>query len=179
MREDWLTIVLRGQFGALTSAGMDALAAELRPISYTSTHDWDDSRCFAVANSWLDRSHRARIVMIGYSLGANGCPYFAQAIRGQVDLIVALDPSRQSPLTYAKRGYPSRTRFQGVPPNVQKTVCYWNPGTWYYGGALLEGKNVEVKRIDMPHLSVPSSTKIRDEVKRYVENAIFKERGEA
>ena len=41
-----------------------------------------------------------------------------------------------------------------------RLLCYYNPGTWIYGGSRYVGPNVETIHIDMPHLSVQFSEEL-------------------
>lgn len=133
--------VLTGQFGVQGTLG--SLCNVLnRLYGQFTLHVWDDQAVYYEAK----RAH-VPVVLIGYSLGANQAPEWARELAKPVDLIVCYDPSRQSPLTWNAE--------QHCPRNVVRALCYWNPSTYYYGGALLTGPQVEVTRINQMHLMVP------------------------
>jgi hypothetical protein len=52
---------------------------------------------------------------------------------------------RQSPLT---RGGAEQIA------NFDRVICYYNPGTWFFGGAKLVGPNVETVPINSTHLGL-------------------------
>ena len=89
--------VLYGQYGWATSSGMYYLAQNLARYGEVSVHPWDDRTILLDA-----KRHSGKIVIIGYSLGANSTVAIANKLP-QVDLIVAYDPSRLSPLAVDQR----------------------------------------------------------------------------
>ena len=38
--------------------------------------------------------------------------------------------------------------------NFDRVICYYNPGTWFYGGAKLVVPNVEIVPISITHVGV-------------------------
>lgn len=137
--------VLYGQYGILTSYGMYLLAQRLRQFGTVTTHAWSDSSIINIASA-----SKAILVLVGYSLGGNATAWAAQHIDRPVDLIIAYDPSRFSPLVRLQSG----EYTQAVSGNVKRAICYYNPNVWMFGGSRLTGSKVETMKIDMPHLSV-------------------------
>lgn len=137
--------VLYGQYGILTSYGMYLLAQRLGQFGTVSTHSWNDS---SIINSASDLN--SRLALIGYSLGGNATAWAAQHIDRPVDLIVAYDPSRNSPLVRISDG----EYIQTVSGNVKRALCYYNPYVWLFGGSRLAGSMVETVTVNLPHLSV-------------------------
>jgi hypothetical protein len=136
--------VLYGQYGVTTSAGMYLLAQSLARYGEVSVHEWNDRTIVPDA-----RRHSGKIVIIGYSLGANSTVAIANKLP-HVDLIVAYDPSRLSPLAHEANG----EFTQEVKASVRRAICFYNPYAWYFGGARLEGPQVETVPISHYHLAV-------------------------
>lgn len=155
------SFVFYGQGGAATSLGMRSLADSLAPLGEVSLHKWYENVAAAVnACSGL-------VALFGFSLGANQLGWLGPQFTRQVDLGVALDPSKQSPLCKVDR---QGVRYQEA-VNFKKLVCFYNPNAWVFGGSTYKGSNVEVITINTMHLAVPSSSYIREIVLRYA-NAI-------
>jgi dienelactone hydrolase len=144
--------VLYGQYGWTTSAGMYSLAQSLARYGEVSVHQWDDRTIVQDA-----KRHSGKIVIIGYSLGANSTVAIANKLP-QVDLIVAYDPSRLSPLAHEVNG----EFTQHVKPTVRRAICFYNPYAWYFGGARLAGSSVEVVPISNFHLAVAVDQRLHD-----------------
>jgi dienelactone hydrolase len=144
--------VLYGQYGWATSSGMYYLAQSLARYGEVSVHNWDDRTVVQDA-----KRHAGKIVIIGYSLGANSTVAIANKLP-QVDLIVAYDPSRLSPLAHEANG----EFTQRVKPSVRRAICFYNPYAWYYGGARLDGSQVEVVPISNFHLTVAVDQRLHD-----------------
>lgn len=145
------SFVLYGQGGRLTSFGMDALAAELARLGKVTTHEWREDLSAEVGRC------ADRVALFGYSLGANQLGWLGARFSRPVELGVAFDPSRQSPLCVRSADGSWTQRA----PNYVRLLCFYNPGTWLFGGSTYEGANVQVVRISMPHLSVPLSPGLR------------------
>ncbi len=144
--------VLYGQYGWTTSSGMYHLAQSLARYGEVSVHQWDDRTIVQDA-----KRHSGKIVIIGYSLGANSTVAIANKLP-HVDLIVAYDPSRLSPLAHEANG----EFTQHVKPTVRRAICFYNPYAWYFGGARLEGSSVEVVPISNFHLAVAVDQRLHD-----------------
>lgn len=144
--------VLYGQYGWTTSSGMYYLAQSLARYGEVSVHHWDDRTIVQDA-----KRHSGKIVIIGYSLGANSTVAIANKLP-RVDLIVAYDPSRLSPLAHETNG----EFTQHVKPSVRRAICFYNPYAWYFGGARLEGSQVELFAIDNFHLTVAVDQRLHD-----------------
>ena len=144
--------VLYGQYGWTTSSGMYYLAQGLARYGEVSVHHWDDRTIVQDA-----KRHSGKIVIIGYSLGANSTVAIANKLP-RVDLIVAYDPSRLSPLAHETNG----EFTQHVKPSVRRAICFYNPYAWYFGGARLEGSQVELFAIDNFHLTVAVDQRLHD-----------------
>jgi dienelactone hydrolase len=144
--------VLYGQYGWTTSSGMYYLAQSLARYGEVSVHHWDDRTIVQDA-----KRQSGKIVIIGYSLGANSTVAIANKLP-RVDLIVAYDPSRLSPLAHETNG----EFTQHVKPSVRRAICFYNPYAWYFGGARLEGSQVELFAIDNFHLTVAVDQRLHD-----------------
>jgi pimeloyl-ACP methyl ester carboxylesterase len=144
--------VLYGQYGWTTSSGMYYLAQSLARYGEVSVHQWDDRTIVQDA-----KRHPGKIVIIGYSLGANSTVAIANKLP-QVDLIVAYDPSRLSPLAHETNG----EFTQHVKPSVRRAICFYNPYAWYFGGARLDGSQVEVVPISNFHLAVAVDQRLHE-----------------
>jgi pimeloyl-ACP methyl ester carboxylesterase len=164
--------VLYGQYGWATSSGMYYLAQSLARYGEVSVHNWDDRTVVQDA-----KRHPGKIVIIGYSLGANSTVAIANKLP-HVDLIVAYDPSRLSPLAHEING----EFTQHVKPTVRRAICFYNPYAWYYGGARLDGSQVELVPISNFHLAVAVDQRLHEmteEAVRQVASATPKEAPEA
>jgi len=144
--------VLYGQYGWTTSSGMYYLAQSLAKYGEVSVHHWDDRTIVQDA-----KRQSGKVVIIGYSLGANSTVAIANKLP-RVDLIVAYDPSRLSPLAHETNG----EFTQHVKPSVRRAICFYNPYAWYFGGARLEGSQVELFAIDNFHLTVAVDRRLHD-----------------
>jgi hypothetical protein len=144
--------VVYGQYGWTTSSGMYYLAQSLARYGEVSIHEWDDRTIVPEA-----RRHSGKIVIIGFSLGANTMVAIANKLP-HVDLIVAYDPSRLSPLASAADG----EFTQHVAPTVRRAICFYNPYAWYFGGARLEGSQVETVLISNYHLAVAVDQRLHE-----------------
>jgi len=161
--------VLYGQYGVTTSAGMYFLAQSLARYGEVSVHQWDDRTIVRDA-----KRHAGKIVIVGFSLGANTMVAIANKLP-HVDLIVAYDPSRLSPLAHEANG----EFTQRVAPSVRRAICFYNPYAWYFGGARLDGPQVETFAISDYHLAVAMDQRLHDiteeAVKQVVEASAVKQ----
>ncbi len=134
--------VIYGQGGAVTSMGMRSLASRLATIPglTVTTHKWKYPN--VVVNDIRRQRATERIILIGYSLGANATTWISSAVRPRtIDLAVAYDPSVYSYL-------------RSVGTNVRRFILYHNNGRSRFGHAYIEGKQVETIEINEGHLSV-------------------------
>lgn len=144
------SFVFYGQGGRVTSFGMDALAAGLRQLGEVTTHEWWENVAPAVNRC------EGRVALFGFSLGANQLGWLGPQFGREVDLGVAFDPSRQSPLCRRLNN-----EWVQTAPNYARLVCFYNPGVWLFGGSRYLGDNVEVVRVSMAHLAIPLSGELR------------------
>ena len=142
--------VMYGQFGV--AGTLPSLARRLREFGSVTEHAWDD---YDTVTRLISQQEGCSIVLVGYSLGANSVLNLPRLIARKVRLVIGYDPSRQSP-----------TCSHGImvaPDNVEEAICYYNPGTWYYGGCRYTGRQVRVRAIHMAHLLVPFSSTLHEE----------------
>jgi len=144
--------ILYGQYWWATSSGMYYLAQSLARHAEVSVHEWDDRTVVPEA-----RRHSGKVVIIGFSLGANTAVAIANKLP-HVDLVVAYDPSRLSPLVHAANG----EFTQHVAATVRRAICFYNPYAWYFGGARLEGSQVELIPIINYHLAVAVDQRLHE-----------------
>lgn len=122
--------ILYGLGGTDTSPGMVQLAQQLGTIPGVTVRSHDESDWTAAvinAKSWPD----AKVVLVGYSMGANNITYVAEQLK-QVDLLIAIQPTLYEEAVT-------------VGPNVKKAIEFYNPNVLETGGLgsrKLEG-NVE------------------------------------
>jgi pimeloyl-ACP methyl ester carboxylesterase len=128
------------------------LAQSLAQYGEVSIHEWDDRTVVPEA-----RRHSGKLVIVGFSLGANTAVAIANKLP-HVDLLVAYDPSRLSPLVHAADG----AFTQPVTPTVRRAICFYNPYAWYFGGARLEGSQVEIIPIINYHLAVAVDQRLHE-----------------
>lgn len=151
------TFVFYGMGGYLTSFGMRDLATRLTKISTVSVHNWYDDVSPEV-NKTADK-----VALFGYSLGANQLGWLGSRFKREVELGVAFDPSRQSPLCgQGKDGI----WFQEA-KNYKKLLCFFNKNTMIFGGSTYRGSNVEEHMINMPHLAVHLSDLLKNKAMDY------------
>ncbi len=132
------TFVLMGQGGRLTSQGIVNLYNRI-PGS-KSLHAWNDPSVLKEIKKYKDK-----IAVVGYSLGANQLGWISLYCDKDIDLGVAYDPSRLSPLV--KDGYQRAPRFK-------KLLCYYNAGAFLFGGSYYKGSNVELTHVHNFHLGI-------------------------
>lgn len=157
-------IVLSGQYGWTLSAGMLTLANRLRKLDGVAVYTfvWNDSNQLRTINSVPNSD---RIAVVGFSLGAVQLQWLSQNANRQMALGVALDPSRQSPQC---RYDSNLRRYVLSAPHFNRIICYDNPSTWYFGGAMYVGPNATNIQINMYHLAVASDPNIHTQVERMI-----------
>lgn len=137
--------VLLGQGGRLTSYGMVNLANRLSSLSdwiLCTVHNWQDVQ--EVADK-AKQTTDSKILLIGYSLGANSCTQIAAALpKRRFRLLVSYDASI--------------LQAGGIKPigeNVDKAICYRSTNYLLpWGHGQLIGKNVETYETPDNHLGV-------------------------
>lgn len=146
------SFILLGQYGF--GSGMLALQEPLSKFGPVTSHQWYDN---GVINE-INRTSGIRIAVIGFSLGANQLGYIGQNIRRPVDLGVAYDPSRKSPMA---RQIPGGRYVEDI-TNFNRVICFYNPTTWWFGGACYIGPGVEIREISSTHFGVPYIPALHD-----------------
>jgi len=144
--------VIYGQGGkGLFSAGFIAFAGRLRSLGY-DVHDditWDQPD--AVIKDIHERRSSSKIILLGYSLGANCTSWVASA--GQpIALIAAYDPSSGA------------GPFRAAPPNpigrnVKRCLCYVHTIPEWFGTAPFAGK-AEIIKTWAPHGFVQANERL-------------------
>ncbi len=137
--------VLSGWFGRTASPGMNALATSLNIYGRTSFHGWRDPTVIRQINRCMDK-----VVVIGFSLGANQLGWYNDHVERRIELGIAYDPSKQSPLV-------TRNAAGEYVQHVElydKLVCYYHPQAWHYGGSKFEGPGVVTVTVNGPHLTM-------------------------
>ncbi len=149
--------VLSGWFGRGLSPGMAALAKQLEPYGETTFHPWDDPNVVMGMDTISDS---IKVAIIGYSLGANQLGWIDHHTSRKIDLGVAYDPSKQSPLVTRMLVGFKQVEFIQRAPHFKRILCYYHPNAWFYGGSRYIGTNVETTTINMPHLAVQFSQEL-------------------
>jgi hypothetical protein len=159
--------VLSGQFGRLISAGMLSLIPRLKPYGEVSFHGFRDN---SVIEGVLRSPKEQKIIIIGYSLGANQLGWISKWTFGEreIDLGVAYDPSRQSPLVHRS----ATGRAVQLAPNFKRLVVYYNPSAWWLGGSTYDGSNVEEIVIREPHALVQLDQSLHRRTVEYVRQTV-------
>lgn len=136
--------VLLGQGGAATSYGMYSLARQLRALSgeiVCTVHAWNDH--VAIIKEIRARTSPSKIVLIGFSLGANSCTQIANNV-AHVSLLVAYDASV--------------LQIAGIEPigtHVDRTLCYRSTNSLMpFGHGQLYGHAVETTLTSDMHVTV-------------------------
>lgn len=140
--------VMYGQGSYVTSPGMVTLANRIKALGGTvvTRHPW---RRYGDVVSGIRRLPAdQRIVVIGYSLGANATTWVSNAVpKRTIDLMVAYDPSIWAVVQPAGR-------------NVKRMLLYHNNGPAPWGHARIAGPQVETTETWLPHLGVDLSAKL-------------------
>ncbi len=134
--------VIFGQGGFITSIGMSNLAsriAHLYPGSKVTTHSWKYPT--QIADDIKAQSLSTKIVLIGYSLGANAVTWVSNSVGRTIDLAVCYDPSVLSIV-------------KDPNSNVKRLLLYHNQDFEPLGHAIMTGPQVERTDISMWHLAV-------------------------
>ncbi len=131
--------VIMGQGGSLTSGGMRSLATRIAQIPgmRVTTHKWKYPN--VIVNDIRRLPANERIILVGYSLGANATTWIASGVRRPIALAVAYDPSIYSYILPA-------------PHNVKRFMLYHNNGRSKLGHARIPG--AETTEINEGHLAV-------------------------
>ncbi len=131
--------VIMGQGGSLTSGGMRSLAGRIVQIPgmRVSVHKWKYPNVIVHDISRLPA--REKVILVGYSLGANATTWISNGVRRPIDLAVAYDPSVYSYILPAPR-------------NVKRFMLYHNNGRSKLGHARIPG--AETVEINEGHLAV-------------------------
>jgi len=114
-------VLLEGLGGRVTSSGIVSLQEELSAIPNTivalplAQHNWRDAVKFI-----KQQKPETKIVVIGYSLGANNSTYVAQNVK-HVDELIAIQASVWG-------------RATAVGENVDKAIEIYNPKFWRTAG---------------------------------------------
>lgn len=147
-------------FGALGVKGyLDEVAVQLGQYGVATTHYSTDNSPIGIANN-----QPFPVILWGFSLGANQTAYVSLYINKPVVALVAMDPSKQSPLC--------PWGLQAVPPKVHACLCLCNTGAWLYGGCQFRGNNVEIEEINKFHLAVPFDRALIAKGMRFTREAI-------
>lgn len=115
MNQDEVIVeLLYGLGGTATSPGMVQLTQQIKPhvkfIKAWDESDWESA--LANAKTWTVE----KIVLIGYSMGANNITYIAQGLK-HVDLLLAIQPTLYAPAAT-------------IGSNVAKTIEFYNPNVF-------------------------------------------------
>ena len=116
-----LVVLLEGLGGRVTSSGIVSLQEELSAIPNTivalplAQHNWRDAVKFI-----KQQKPETKIIVIGYSLGANNSTYVAQNVK-HVDELIAIQASVWG-------------RATAVGENVDKAIEIYNPKFWRTAG---------------------------------------------
>ncbi len=135
------SFIMLGQYGI--GVGMMDLVKPLSKFGLTTVHPWYDNSIITEINLY-----GGKIAVIGYSLGANQLGFIGTHVNRIIDLGIGYDPSRKSPQAIYSRG-----EWIELAPRYKKLICYYNPDTWFYGGAKYDAG--EVVTIKTFHFSVP------------------------
>lgn len=160
--------VIYGQGGVTFSYGMYQLCTRLNVQGYDAvTREWAFPQ--AIVNEVDAQPASTKVALIGYSLGANCATWIASGLAGAcrgvrrgINLLVAYDPTRQSPLSL-------------LDFNVKRAICFYNRGAFPFGGAKLEGPTVEIVEIATFHLAVSHDERLH----QITIDALEKERNDA
>jgi hypothetical protein len=137
--------VLSGWFGRLFSVGMAQLADRLRPYGKTTYHAWNDVGVIPTINELAPDEWA--VAVVGFSLGANQLGWISNFVNRQMQLGIAYDPSKQSPLVRHVGD-----KFVQTARRFDRLLCYYHPDAWVYGGSTYAGPNVETIVVNGPHL---------------------------
>lgn len=133
--------VIYGQFGIITSFGMNILAQRIRaafPAAVVKTWSWSD---WSPIVDDILHNPKGPVVLVGYSLGANCTTWVSSHINRLIDLAVCYDPSILAIVTQPGK-------------NVKRLLLYHNTDIEPEGHARFVGPQVETTEISMPHLAI-------------------------
>src|ERR1700751_1975022 len=120
-RGEALVVLLEGLGGRVTSSGIVSLQEELSVVPNTraplplAQHNWRDA-----VKLIQQQNPETKIVLIGYSLGANNSTYVAKNVK-HVDELIAIQASVWG-------------RATAVGENVDKAIEVYNPKFWRTAG---------------------------------------------
>ena len=146
--------VIYGQGDAFTSRGMVQLAARIRsqwPKAKVTEHVWRTGIAVIVPDIKAQALDE-RIILIGYSLGANDVTMIANRVgHRSIDLAVCYDPSVMG-------------QVEQPGANVKRLLLYHNSGNPdVVGHAIFQGAMVERTEISEAHLSVDNDEKLHQQ----------------
>lgn len=149
--------VLSGQFGrGPISMGMGALAERLRPYGDVTYRLWRD---LTVVDEINNLSTDNKVAVIGYSLGANQLGWLDTHVkRRRINLGVAYDPSKQSPLVQRT----PQGEYVQVVSIYDKLICYYHPKAWIFGGSKYEGPNTRNIVVTDLHLGMQFNNNLHE-----------------
>jgi hypothetical protein len=120
-RAETLVVLLEGLGGRITSAGIVALQKELSAIPNTTAPSPIGQSKWRSAVKLIEQQEAGtKIVLIGYSLGANNSTYITNKVR-HVDALIAIQPSLWGPSA-------------AIGENVDKAIEIYNPRFWRTAG---------------------------------------------
>ena len=134
--------VIYGQGGFLTSMGMSQLAqriAKMFPTSYITTHNWKYPSLISNDIKALPTLIYKKIIVIGYSLGANSVTIVGQ--NHIIDLAICYDPSVLGAVVQPNS-------------NIKRLLLYHNVDREPEGHLIFTGPQVERTDVSLWHLGV-------------------------
>jgi hypothetical protein len=146
--------VLWPLFGPPAAPGLVELVAQLQSMPDVEVATYSYGSWSSLVDDINGQAAETRILIIGYSLGANDAILVANNTN-YIDSIIALQPSI----------YGSKTSLTG---KVGRVVEVYNPNPWMTGGTgslKLEGPNIEYITNDDTHLEAPYNSEFRNLVK--------------
>ena len=145
--------VIYGQGDAFTSGGMVQLAARLRgqwPKAKVTEHVWRTGIA-AIVPDIKAQALDEKIILIGYSLGANDVTMIGNRIGARsVDLAVCYDPSVKGIV-------------EQPGANIKRLLLYHNVSAEPIGHAIFKGPQVERSDIATSHLAVDYNEQLHQE----------------
>lgn len=167
---------IRGDWGWLFSLGFKGFCDELAQADYAVNASWTPQLIEPITYNIQNQPGDEPIILVGYSLGGNACAWVAQqlAVRAvanrtkprKIKLVVAFDPTRQG---VDLGNYP-------LGPHVERAICFYGVGnwpmSWFFGGGLLIGPQVEVIKTKTDHLFVQFDRELRGIAKDAIAKAL-------
>lgn len=151
-----------GHGGYLFSLGFSAFGDRLAAMGYEVEKFPDSGRDVNRVRADVMAQPKDRpIIMIGYSLGANGCAWNAKACRPrEIALVVGFDPTANGP---------SLKEYM-LGPNVKRALCFMKssaitPDSWFFGGSryyrTTDGPQIIIKQGGFSHLAIQSDSTLQ------------------